>query len=246
MNIKMQKPIIEFIEQTESTNGLVRKKLETEDLPELFVLQTNFQSAGKGQQGNSWESEAGKNLLFSILLKPTNIAVDKQFIVSQMISLAIEKVLDQYAKGFSIKWPNDIYWNDKKIGGILIESTLQANKIKWMIVGVGLNINQESFVSNAQNPLSLLNIVGKELPINEILEMILIGFEQLYRSNDVAVIREKYIENLFRGTGFHKFKTNNQVFEAKITNVFADGKIELETTTDEVLKFYFKEVEFVI
>lgn len=242
----MHKPTIEFIEQTESTNGLIRKRLTTEDLPQMFVLQTDFQSAGKGQHGNSWESEAGKNLLFSLLLKPTNIAVDKQFIVSQMISLAIKKVLDQYAEGFSIKWPNDIYWNDKKIAGILIENTLQANKIKWMIVGVGLNVNQESFVSKAPNPISLFNIVGKELPIHEILESILIDFEQLYGSNDAAAIRDAYIENLYRGTGFHKFKAENQIFEARITNVFPDGQMELETTRDEILKFYFKEVEFVI
>ncbi len=242
----MQKPTIEFIEQTESTNALIRKRLTTEDLPEMFVLQTGFQSSGKGQQGNSWESEAGKNLLFSLLLKPTNIAIDTQFIVSQMISLAIKKVLDTYAEGFSIKWPNDIYWNEKKIGGILIENTLQANKIKWMIIGVGLNVNQESYVSNAPNPISLFNIVGKELPINELLENILIGFEQLYRAKDVAVIREEYLENLYRGTGFHKFKAENKVLKAQITNVFLDGQIELETTNDEILKFYFKEVEFVI
>ena len=242
----MQKTIIEFIEQTESTNALIRKRLTTEDLPEMFVLRTGFQSAGKGQQGNSWESEAGKNLLFSMLLKPNNIAVDKQFIVSQMISLAIKKVLDQFAEGFSIKWPNDIYWNDKKIAGILIENTLQANKIKWMIVGVGLNVNQQNFVSNAPNPISLFNIVGKELPINEVLENILFVFEQLYRTNDAVVIREEYLENLYRGAGFHKFKAENQIFEAQITNIFPDGQIELETTTDEILKFYFKEVEFVI
>ena len=242
----MQKPFIEYIEQTESTNALIRKKLISEDLPEMFVLQTGFQSSGKGQQGNSWESEVGKNLLFSLMLRPTSIAVDKQFIVSQMISLAIKKVLDQYANGFSIKWPNDIYWNDKKIAGILIENTLQANKIKWMIVGVGLNVNQEIFLSNAPNPVSLFSIIGKELPVNEILENILIAFEQLYCTKDVEVIRDEYLENLYRGTGFYKFKAGDSIFEAQITNVFADGQIELETTTDEVLKFYFKEVEFVI
>ena len=242
----MQKPIIEYIEQTESTNALVHKRLITENLPEMFVLQTGFQSSGKGQQGNSWESEIGKNLLFSLLLKPSFIAVDKQFIVSQMISLAIKKVLNQYADGFSIKWPNDIYWNDRKIAGILIENSLQGNKIKWMIVGVGLNVNQECFVSNAPNPVSLFNIVGKVLPTNEILENILTVFEQLYRINDIEKIREEYIENLYRGSGFHKFKADNQVFDARITNVFSDGQLELETTNDEILKFYFKEVEFVI
>ena len=242
----MQKPIIEYIEQTESTNALVHKRLITENLPEMFVLQTGFQSSGKGQQGNSWESEIGKNLLFSLLLKPSFIAVDKQFIVSQMISLAIKKVLNQYADGFSIKWPNDIYWNDRKIAGILIENSLQGNKIIWIIVGVGLNVNQECFVSNAPNPVSLFNIVGKVLPTNEILENILTVFEQLYRINDIEIIRAEYIENLYRGSGFHKFKADNQVFDARITNVFSDGQLELETTNDEILKFYFKEVEFVI
>jgi BirA family biotin operon repressor/biotin-[acetyl-CoA-carboxylase] ligase len=212
----------------------------------MFVVQTDFQSSGKGQLGNSWESENAKNLLFSFLLKPSYIAIDKQFVVSQMISLAIKKVLNQYADGFSIKWPNDIYWNDRKIAGILIENSLQGNRIKWMIVGVGLNVNQECFISNAPNPVSLLNIVGEVLSTNEILENILTVFEQLYRTNDIEKIREEYIENLYRGSGFHKFKADNQVFDAQITTVFTDGQLELETTNDEILKFYFKEVEFVI
>ena len=115
-----------------------------------------------------------------------------------------------------------------------------------MIVGVGLNVNQEIFLSNAPNPVSLFSIIGKELPVNEMLENILIAFEQLYCTKDVEVIRDEYLENLYRGTGFYKFKAVDSIFEAQITNVFADGQIELETTTDEVLKFYFKEVEFVI
>lgn len=242
----MQKRTIEYIKQTESTNTLIRKRLQTEDLAEMFVLQTDFQSSGKGQQGNSWESEDAKNLLFSILLKPSHIAVDKQFIASQMMSLAIKKVLDQYAEGFSIKWPNDIYWKDKKIGGILIENTLQANKIKWMIIGVGLNINQQKFVSNAPNPVSLFNITTKVEPINIILKKILADFELIYRTNDTTTIRNEYFENLYRGSGFHKFNAENQVFEAQITNIFPDGQIELETTKNESLRFYFKEVEFVI
>jgi BirA family biotin operon repressor/biotin-[acetyl-CoA-carboxylase] ligase len=138
-----------YLRETRSTNLVLKEMLREYELPEGFVLRTDFQSAGKGQPGNSWESEKGKNLLFSVLLYPQHIAIDQQFILSQLVSVAILRTLNSFCAGFSIKWPNDIYFGDKKIGGILIENSLQGSKLNTSIVGIGLNINQKTFRSDA-------------------------------------------------------------------------------------------------
>lgn len=234
-----------FIKETHSTNNLLREMIREQNVPELFVVRTDFQTAGKGQTGNTWESEKGKNLLFSTVLYPSQIAIEEQFIVSQLVSVAIKQTLDKYADGFSIKWPNDIYWNDKKIAGILIENSLQAGKIKWMIIGVGLNVNQEVFVSNAPNPVSLKQITGKRQARKGILNEICKKIELLYKKLDYLAIRTAYIESLYRKNGFYPFRADSETFDARISQIHPDGQMELETKSGEIRGFYFKEVEYV-
>ena len=219
--------------------------IREQNIPELFVVRTDFQTAGKGQTGNTWESAKGKNLLFSTVLYPSQIAIEEQFIVSQLVSVAIKQTLDKYADGFSIKWPNDIYWNDKKIAGILIENSLQAGKIKWMIIGVGLNVNQEVFESNAPNPISLKQITGKRQARKVILNEICKKIELLYTKFDYLAIRTAYIESLYRKNCFYPFRADSETFEARINQIHPDGQMELETQSGEIRGFYFKEVEYV-
>ena len=211
-----------------------------------FLIYTDFQTAGKGQMGNSWESERGKNLLFSMVIYPLHIAVNEQFMISQIISLAIIKTLEKYDAGFSIKWPNDIYWNDNKIGGILIENSIQGKMMKTSIIGIGLNINQKVFLSNAPNPISLVQILGKSLNRKKILDEIFSNFEVLYHNFDEKSIKQTYFEYLYRNTGFHSYNDNGLIFSARIMQVLADGQLELETGTGEIKSYYFKEVEFLI
>ncbi len=234
-----------FIKQTQSTNQLLWEMIRSQSLPEGFVVRTDFQNAGKGQIGNSWESELGKNLLFSVLLNPLHIPVDEQFRISQLVSLAVKKTLDEYCDGISVKWPNDIYWNDKKLGGILIENSLQGNKIKATVIGIGLNVNQKSFVSDAPNPVSLAQITGKSHSRKRILDLIISNILNLYKKNDVENINTEYHAALYRSTGFHTYKSENETFQAKIISVHADGQLELETELGERKGFYFKEVQFV-
>jgi len=122
---------------------------------EFTTVIAERQTAGKGQRGNSWESEDCRNITFSFVLYPTFIEARRQFILSQIVSLSIKEELDQWTEGISIKWPNDIYWNDKKICGILIENDLSGHHIGRSISGIGVNINQDVFRSNAPNPISL-------------------------------------------------------------------------------------------
>jgi len=235
-----------FIKETASTNELLWKMLRDNTLSDGFVVRTDFQTAGKGQIGNSWESEPGKNLLFSMALSPQKIRPDQQFLISQLVSVGIKKALDQYMDDVTVKWPNDIYWKDKKLAGILIENSLQGRQIKFAVVGIGLNVNQTEFVSNAPNPVSLRQIAGKRIVRNSLLKKICQNIMDLYCHLNVETLQAEYANMLFRKDGFHTFKADGELFEARIFRVHPDGRLELETSEGEYRSFYFKEVSFVI
>ena len=235
-----------FIKETNSTNSLMRDMLRSEQLPEGFVLHTEFQTAGKGQIGNAWESAVAENSLFSMVIYPNKIEPAEQFLISQLVSLGIKKTLDTFTDDITIKWPNDIYWKDKKIAGILIENVLQGKNIKFSIIGIGININQTEFVSNAPNPVSLKQITEKYQEITPIMDSIRQNILDLYKHLNKKEIREMYSTSLYRKTGIYTFNDGNEEFSASILEVHADGKLELETTEGEYRDYYFKEVSFVI
>lgn len=233
-----------YCKETHSTNALLWEMSRLSTLEEGFVVRADFQTAGKGQIGNSWESEAGKNLLFSMILYPLRVSVENQFLLSQIVSLAIKKALDEYTDGTTVKWPNDIYWNEKKLAGILIENSLQGNKIKSAVIGIGLNVNQKTFVSNAPNPVSLLQITGKRQNRKALLDKIHRNIMELYAELNLSEIRTAYAEALYRKDGFHTYSTETETFQARIISVHSDGQLELETKPGERKGFYFKEVRF--
>lgn len=233
-----------FIKTTPSTNSLLWEMLGKEELPEGFVMCTDFQTEGKGQSGNSWESEPAKNLLFSLLLYPRRIPSDKLFLISQIVSVAIKKALEKYTSDIEVKWPNDIYWRNQKIAGILIENAFQGFKIKT-VIGVGLNVNQLTFRSDAPNPVSLCHITGTSINRNHLMSDIIKNIMELYQKFDTELIRSEYADILYRRTGYYPYKTETETFNAKIVAVHPDGKLELETETGERKEFYFKEVQFV-
>lgn len=233
-----------YLRQTHSTNALLWEMIREKSLPEGFTVQTDFQTAGKGQTGNSWESDAGKNLLFSVVLYPQRVAVENQFIISQLVSLAIKEALDDYVDNITVKWPNDIYWYDKKIGGILIENSLQGSKIKTVIIGIGLNVNQKEFLSTAPNPVSLLQITRKRQNRKLLLVKIIRNILNLYQELNIDKIRAEYAASLYRSDGFYTFSAENETFKAKIIAIKRDGQLELETESGIQKGYYFKEVQF--
>ena len=234
-----------YLRETRSTNLVLKEMLHEYQLPEGFVLRTDFQSAGKGQPGNSWEAEKGKNLLFSVLLYPHHIAITEQFILSQLVSVAILRTLNSFCTGFSIKWPNDIYFGDKKIAGILIENSLQGTRLNTSIVGIGLNVNQKIFRSDAPNPVSLRQITGANQRRKAILQDLLKNIQELYKKMDMAAIQKQYSENLYRRDGFFTYRDNDGFFDAEIAAIESDGCLKLKTRTGEIRAYYFKEVAFV-
>lgn len=237
----------QYISTTNSTNVLLKQMLKTEKLSEFFVVRCGYQLAGRGQAGNSWESERGKNLLMSILLYPHQIEIESQFIISQMVSLAIVDALSEIKIQAQIKWPNDIYVGDNKIAGILIENSLRGSRIDYCIVGIGLNVNQLVFKSDAPNPVSLRQLLKSEQNIRKLTTTILDKLKQLYVVFDAETIQNRYFEFLYRNKGFYPFSLpNGRIFMAHIKAVQPDGALLLVNENSDKSTYYFKEIQFVI
>lgn len=236
---------MKYIELAEvpSTNTYVKENAAS--LPDVAVIFTNRQTAGRGQKGNSWEAQPGKNLTFSILVKRPEVDVKRQFRISEAVSLAIVEYLDRYAQGFAIKWPNDIYHDDKKIAGILIENSLQDTAIDYTVIGIGLNINQRRFESDAPNPVSLVNITGDEYPLITVLHEIcerIVGYLEHTGDSD---LHARYMSRLWRNDGkFYPFMLpDGRRFSAAISDVDPDGMLTLLHRADNSLHRYaFKQV----
>ncbi len=240
---------ITWHEELSSTNAYIKEIINTKSAKEFDTICTKNQVAGKGQGNNQWESERDKNLTFSLLLQPTFIEIQEQFVISKSISLAIIRVLNNYHEGFKIKWPNDIYFNEHKIAGILIENTLINNTIGNSIIGIGININQEEFISDAPNPISLKQITHKNFNITELLNEILQSIAEYYiqlKDGNHQHIHREYLTSLFRGSGLHPFKDSKGLFYAAIKGINEYGNLILELEDKETRTYAFKEVEFIL
>lgn len=237
------------IDETNSTNSYLQTLCNQQSVEELTTVITDFQTAGRGQRGNSWESEAGKNLLFSFVIFPKFLEARWQFLISQIISLAIKEELDTYTPDISIKWPNDIYWKEKKICGMLIENDLMGKQINQSIAGIGININQETFVSSAPNPVSLLQITQKEHDILTILRNIMLRVQDYYmllQKDHVELITNRYEKSLFRKEGLHRYRDANGIFLARIIQIEPEGRLILEDEGQKKRDYMFKEVEYIL
>lgn len=241
-------PLI-HISETNSTNNYLQSLCSKQKMEELTVVIADFQTSGRGQRGNSWESDSGKNLLFSTVIFPEFLEARRQFLISQIISLAIKEELDTYTTDISIKWPNDIYWKEKKICGMLIENDLMGRNISQSIAGIGININQETFHSSAPNPVSLRQITGKEFDLFEILKNIVLRIQSYYsllkKGNTESIVCQ-YEMSLFRKEGMHRFKDANGKFLARIICVEPEGRLILEDEKLNKRGYMFKEVEYLL
>ncbi|MBK6281348.1 MAG: biotin--[acetyl-CoA-carboxylase] ligase [Draconibacterium sp.] len=161
-----------FLTEVESTNNYANQLVLSKAAEHGTVVLAQYQKKGKGQQGNSWESEPGKNLLASIILFPDFLSAAKQFYLSKIASLSIVDFLKTETSGITIKWPNDIYIDNKKVAGILIENAIKGHNLSSSIIGIGLNLNQELFVTDAPNPVSLKQVSTKDYEIENIAETI--------------------------------------------------------------------------
>ena len=236
------------LKEIDSTNRFL-KQLDSYDEDALTIAVADYQTAGKGQGSHTWEGEAGKNLLFSIMVCPHWVPVRQQFLLSEAGALAIKDALDTYADGFTLKWPNDVYWNDKKISGTLIETSVDSKGIKRCIFGIGLNINQEVFVSDAPNPVSLCQIVGHEVDREEVLDKIIEAFKKYYellRRADYMDVSGIYHLSLYRRKGFHWYEDKDGKFEGAFVEVEDDGHLILHDKQGVIRSDAWGEIKYVI
>lgn len=245
----MNHPIIRLAE-TKSTNSYAIRILSDERPEEGCVIITDHQTAGKGTDTNTWESEKGKNLTFSLVLYPT-LAADQQFILNKAISLGIYNFLSAKLTSHkvSIKWPNDIYIEDRKACGILIQNSVMGNKLDYMIVGIGLNVNQTEFFSNAPNPVSMKMITGLEYNLDKLLQELLNSIFERYNSisaETTGKIENDYQTALYRLDEWHEYIVNDTKFKSRIKGTNTYGQLLLETETDEIIVCDLKEVKFII
>ncbi len=236
------------LNEVDSTNNYA-KQLIADKAGEGTVVLAQYQNKGKGQPGNFWESEANKNLLFSLILYPDFLDAGKQFYISKIVSLALVEVLRKETKDVHIKWPNDIYVGNKKIAGMLIENTIKGSSLESTIIGIGLNLNQEKFVSAAPNPISLKQVTEKEYDnqviLKEFLNRCYLLMEEL-KAGGFESIKKAYLSHLFRNDEWHLYRKDGEEFEARIAGIGEFGQLQLEKKSGEILELMFKEVEFVI
>lgn len=243
------------LDSVDSTNTYLARNCA--GMPAGTVVCALSQTAGRGQRGNSWESAPGANITMSLLLRPAGLLPARQFIISQAVSLAIVETLDPLVGDHtvSIKWPNDIYVDDSKICGILIENAVSASSgIERSIVGIGVNVNQRRFVSDAPNPVSLLQLTSCEHELMPIVRSItgrITGLldEALSGEESAARIAARYFSRLWRRDGWHPYTDNlrHVDMEARIESVAPTGHITLVDRGDMTRRTYaFKEITFLL
>ena len=247
-----------YVARTNSTNTLLKELIANGQPPEYIY--TGYQTAGRGQTGNGWESEEGKNLLCSILIDISHwpLAISP-FYLNVAVSVAVHKLLSQQlianSQQLTVKWPNDIYWGDKKVAGILIENAILGNELKYSIAGIGLNVNQTEWKSDAPNPVSLKQITGKQYDIEALMQSL---YEQVQRTlNEDCWIY--YKAHLYRREGFWPFverevstaptmnaNANANAFLAHIKDVLPTGELVLQDQQGQERKYHFKQIRYVV
>ncbi len=243
---------IKHFESIDSTNKLALELINNSPPDEGLVVWADEQTEGKGHSNNLWESEKGKNLTFSLVLKPSVIDPAEQFILTQMISLAIRTLITKFVpdEAVKIKWPNDIYIAYDKVAGILIQNILKGNEIDYSVIGIGLNVNQETFRSDAPNPISLIHYTGASVSVEDVLSKLLIEINTIYSrlgsKNYLEKLNKLYLENLYLYKKQGNFREGKNEFKATLEGIGEYGRLKLRLENGKIQLFDFKEVEFVL
>ena len=237
-----------ILDSVDSTNNYAMAMVREGMAKDGMACVAKEQTAGKGQRGKSWQMQAGKSIAMSLILKTDKLRADQQFYLSMLVALAANDFIKKYArKETAIKWPNDLYWRDRKAGGILIETVFNGAMWKWAVVGIGINVNQTRFHKSLPNPVSLLQITNNEYDVIELAEEL---YEMVMKR--VATIAETPVDKIKREYNRHLYKLNetvklkkaNAVFKTTIKGVSLQGQLHTTDTMDR--QFDFGEVEWVL
>lgn len=230
-----------------STNSVAAEMLMQQTVTEGTLVTAEHQTAGRGQRGSSWEADAALNLTFSVVLKPSFLQIQEQFFLNIITSLAIYDLLTELLpSGAFIKWPNDLYFYQQKLGGILIENTLKNASIEWSVIGIGLNVNQKNFQSPQASSLAV--IAGKEFPRPQLMEKLLLKLENRYlqlKAGKQKELRQLYLSRLYWLGEWRTFQSGQEYFTGKIIGIDKIGRLAVCKEGGEVQYFWIKEIAFV-
>ena len=250
-------PFIE-LQSVDSTNNYARNLLHEGLAQHGTAIFSHEQVSGKGQRDKVWSSDKGSNVILSLVVNPQPLLLTQQFQLSACAAVAVHEFFTKYAgEAVKIKWPNDLYWQDRKAGGILIESLVGSRELgdstsslaqwKWSIIGMGININQTAFPSYIPNPVSLKQITGKNFDTvvlaKEICGTLNNKFDELMKGG-FNNIYAQYLTQLYKINSTVKLKKGSRVFEAVIKNVNMAGQLVVHHSIEEV--FNFGEIEWMI
>lgn len=238
------------LDETPSTNDYLLDMIGKQPVPEGTIVIARRQTAGRGADGSAWESEAGKNLTFSMLIHPDYISVDLQFYLNKAVSLGVLDVVKKYTgDGASVKWPNDIYSGNSKVAGILIQNGIQGNKFSYCIAGVGLNVNQEAFSGDSPNPLSLKHLTGTDMDLDSLLGEVhsaITSRLELLRSGMKDVLDNDYLASLYRRNELARYIYKGEEITGRITGISRYGHLVVEIPGQKIVECDLKEIRFVI
>ncbi|MGQ7870890.1 biotin--[acetyl-CoA-carboxylase] ligase [Sunxiuqinia sp. sy24] len=238
---------IKTIERTASTNNYATSQVRENDIETGTVFLAYDQTAGRGQLESRWESEAGKNLTFSLVLRPAFLEIYKQYMLSKAVCLGLERFLSSCTEGVKIKWPNDIYVHDRKVCGMLIENSIMSGQLSQSIIGIGLNVNQTVFLSDAPNPVSLKMVTGNEYPLEATLQELLTHLDYYYQQlvqGQFDELDEEFEQKLYRLEEWHPFQDENHHYTGKIIGVNDIGQLRIEEKDGPIHEYHFKEVSY--
>ncbi len=240
-----------YLTAVNSTNSYATEMLRQISPVEGTIIYTFEQTNGRGQRGNTWQSEPSKNVAFSLILNPLFLHAGEQFLLTKITSLAVADLMAENLKKagseaeVKVKWPNDIYIDGKKAGGILIENTIRENHIQHSVVGIGLNINQENF--GDLHATSLKKITKKEFELPETVERLCEFIEARYlqlKANKRENLHLHYLQRLYQLNEWKTYISNDEAFEGKIVSVSDMGKLQVELHSGEIKEFDLKEIVF--
>jgi BirA family biotin operon repressor/biotin-[acetyl-CoA-carboxylase] ligase len=234
-------------EKVSSTNTVAAALLREAKPVEGTVITASFQESGRGQAGNTWESEPGSNLLMSVILYPVMVKPADQFVISQMVSLAVHDLVALHTAEARIKWPNDIYVRDDKIAGILIENTIMGDRLGSTVAGIGLNVNQTIFRSGAPNPVSLASVTGTGHNLQAVTGKLTSLLDNRYGMiirGETAALAQDYHDVLYRSGEWHRYTDDGGEFEGMIEHVRPDGILMMLRKDGKRAMYAFKEINY--
>ncbi|MFC5270459.1 biotin--[acetyl-CoA-carboxylase] ligase [Adhaeribacter terreus] len=234
-----------FLPECTSTNTVAQQLLIKNEATEGCVILTENQTAGRGQRGNNWEAGAGQNLTLSVIYKPVFLAASDQFFLNIAVSLGVADFLKRFLPaGVLLKWPNDLYFLEKKLGGILIENSISGSTLQSSVIGIGLNVNQATFEN--PNAVSLKQISGQTFDLKKLTAILLECLEKRYlelQKNSRLQMQQEYWGQLLGFGEFRLFEAGDKIMQGKIVGTDEYGRLQLETEKG-MQTFDLKEIKF--